>query len=35
LLGLGGLALALALGALYWLIAGVERRGRSSSEPNI
>jgi uncharacterized membrane protein (DUF373 family) len=30
LLGLGGLALA--LGVLYWLIAGVERRGRSSSE---
>jgi uncharacterized membrane protein (DUF373 family) len=30
LLGLGGLALA--LGALYWLIAGVERRGSSSSE---
>jgi uncharacterized membrane protein (DUF373 family) len=28
LLGLGGLALA--LGALYWLIAGVERRKRSS-----
>jgi uncharacterized membrane protein (DUF373 family) len=28
LLGLGGLALA--LGALYWLIAGVERRTRSS-----
>jgi uncharacterized membrane protein (DUF373 family) len=33
LLGLGGLALA--LGVLYWLIAGVVRRGRSSSEPNI
>ena len=29
LLGLGGLALA--LGALYWLIAGVERRRRSTS----
>ena len=28
LLGLGGLALA--LGALYWLIAGVERRHRST-----
>ena len=30
LLGLGGLALA--LGALYWLIAGVERRKRSSEQ---
>ena len=30
LLGLGGLALA--LGALYWLIAGVERRKRSSED---
>lgn len=29
LLGLGGLAFA--LGALYWLIAGVERRRRSTS----
>jgi uncharacterized membrane protein (DUF373 family) len=30
LLGLGGLALS--LGALYWLIAGVERRRRSNPQ---